>query len=159
MFLNFDAATTPPQQPADDPLQFPAYARTPERADIGERGSKWEAFVRQLAQVNGEDGDDAWFAARMERASAYARQDTVNAVDSTPKRPPGRPLLYPMIEGESEADRKKRLALNRRVRAATDSDPGKAAKLLELMQAVEQAKTAYDKARAALLVFRAEARG
>lgn len=161
MYLDFDAARYAPQQPIDDPTQFPDYVRSPDRAEVNGVGGEWKEFVQRMAVQRGEDPEDAWFDARMAQAKLYARADEVDGVGAAaaPKRPPGRPRVYPLLEGETAEQRAARLAANRRIRAATKNNPGREAELKAAVEAVEHAHRAYLEAKAALLLLRAELRG
>lgn len=102
-----------PLQPEDDPQRFPAYVPRPGRKDVCNPDAAWMDAVRQAAARYGDDFDEAWERERQSVAAMYAREDG-DSVDALNRRSRGRPLVYPVLPGESPADRKKRLRAERR---------------------------------------------
>lgn len=150
MQLAFNAREYAPMQPMDNPEQFPAYELLEGRKDVNNPDDLWRAAVYSTAALFGKDPDEEWTLMRVQVATMYAKEDGTYGQDNTAKRRPGRPLLYPMIPGESAEARSKRLLRERKQRekqAVAASSPARQ-ELHVARVAMAAAQEAYRAARA-----------
>jgi hypothetical protein len=150
MKLAFNARQYAPLQPMDNPEQFPPYELLPGRKDVNNPDDDWRLFQYKIAADLGWDGDQHWVEQRVQTATMYAKEDGTYGQDASAKRSPGRPLLYPMIPGESPEARAKRLLRERKERtkrAVAQSSPARQ-ELHEARVAMAAAQEAYKAARA-----------
>lgn len=149
MQLSFNARKYTPVQPMDNPEQFPPYELLPGRKDVNNPDAAWREGQYETAAALGWDGDENWVRERVQLATMYAKEDGTYGADAKqPKRGQGRPLVYPMIPGESAEARRLRLNRERVQRSrGAQEESAAAAALREALVAMEQARAAYEEAK------------